>query len=195
MTIPIFCVRNDSIYKSISNTDCFDKDRNFYSYKGNSPAVAHPPCRAWGRLRNFVTPLPGEKKLAIDCVRYIQRNGGVIEHPYSSRLWPVLDLPGNGETDKYGGITLIIDQFWFGHKARKTTKLYIVGLSFDELPPIPIDLAYPQYVVAGHSSSRHKPNALKEITKAEREHTPLDLAYFLIEIANTINSKRLSEVA
>lgn len=180
--ISVLCARPDSVYKNIPGLDVYDKERDMRNFNGNNPIIAHPPCRAYGRLRHFANPEKGERQLSVKCLRHIRNNGGVLEHPYSSILWKKCNLPNNGKTDKYGGITLVIDQHWFGHKAKKSTKLYIVGLTYNDLPEIPMDLDYPEYVVARHSNSQHN----KEITKSEREHTPIMLANFLIETVDRI---------
>lgn len=33
--------------------DCYDIHRNALSIKSKCPAIYHPPCRAWSRMRTF----------------------------------------------------------------------------------------------------------------------------------------------
>jgi hypothetical protein len=110
--------------------------------------------------------------------------GGVLEHPAASRLWPTLNLPKPGNVDEYGGFSICIDQFWFGHKAAKKTLLYICGCKERDLPPIPLRFDAITYVVS--SCKRNKAGrrgvGKKEITKSEREHTPIELAKWLIQV-------------
>ena len=172
-------VRKDSIYKQMG-IDCWDAERNALNFNGKNPVIAHPPCRAWGQLSHFAKPLPGEKELAFFAIDTIRKNGGVLEHPRASKLWPTY-LPLPGQTDKYGGYSISIDQFWFGHKAKKSTLLYIVGCSINDLPVIPLRYDAIEYVVSSSSSSKRKQK--KEITKKEREQTPVELAKWLIQVA------------
>jgi hypothetical protein len=54
--------------------------------------------------------------------------GGVLEHPRGSKLWERCGLPvPGGLADSFGGFTVEVDQCSWGHVARKTTWLYVVG--------------------------------------------------------------------
>lgn len=192
----LFC-RSDSIYKSLPGVDVYDIDRNALTFDQPLPVIAHPPCRAWGQLRKLANPRPGEKELAIFAVDTVRKNGGVLEHPRSSTLWPALDLPLPGSFDDFGGWTFPIFQSWFGHKADKPTYLYIVGLLPSDLPDFPLSLGSALYVCGSpgrrlDGSRLHKgdPGWRPEITKAEREHTPPALANWLVSIARSINGAR-----
>ena len=177
--VSVLFVRKDSVYKQLG-VDFWDKERDARLYNGPNPVVAHPPCRAWGQLSHFAKPEPGEKELALFAIDIIRKYGGVLEHPRASRLWPEY-LPLPGRTDEYGGYSISVDQFWWGHKARKRTLLYIVGCPHKELPPIPLRFDAIEHVVS--SSSRSKRGKLKEIGKKEREATPVDFAIWLIKVA------------
>lgn len=177
-------VRVDSIYKDLG-IDSWDIERDARNWCGGNPIIAHPPCRAWGRFRKFAKPRPDEKELAIAAIGHIRKWGGVLEHPGSSSLWKHLDLPLPGSApDRFGGWSLSVDQFWFGHKARKRTWLYIVGVAPANIPPYPLKMDAIQYVVNSDEGTRWK----KEITKKEREATPVGFALFLIEICKKIGS-------
>src|SRR6185437_10212508 len=127
MPIAALYVRKDSVYKDLG-CDCWDADRDARLYPGPMPVVAHPTCRAWGRLRQFSKPRPDEKELAIKAVRQVREWGGALEHPATSSLWKEMPLPMPGEIDMWGGFTICVDQFWWGHKAQKRTFLYICGI-------------------------------------------------------------------
>jgi hypothetical protein len=87
----------------------------------------------------MANPRPDEKDLAWFALEKVRKNGGVLEHPKGSRLWKEASLPLPGEfPDEHGGFTLLIDQYHFGHVARKWTHLYIVGIEPKDLPEIPI---------------------------------------------------------
>lgn len=175
----VLFAREDSVYKTIPNCDVWDAQRDATKWRGNGPVIAHPPCRAWGRLRQFSNPDPGEKELAIWAIKQVQDWGGVLEHPYGSTLWKVANLPRPGQTDCYGGWTLPVFQFWWGHRAEKATWLYIVGVSPSKIPPIPLVMGEPTHVVQTRKRIGYRPH----ITKAEREHTPANFALWLIELA------------
>lgn len=175
-------VRADSVYKTLPGVDCWDIDRDARLWPGGCPVVAHPPCRAWGQLRQWAKPRPDEKDLALTAVDFVRRNGGVLEHPYRSSLWPVAGLPQVGRIDEHGGWTLAVHQHCWGHRAEKRTKLYIVGCAPRDVPPIPIRLDEPTHTI-GLWSGRCRARARPDLPKAEREHTPPALAEWLVDLA------------
>lgn len=198
--VAILFARHDSIYKTLPGCDVWDAKRNALNWPGGSPVIAHPPCRAWGQLRYFARPLPGERELAIWAIEQVRKWGGVLEHPAKSQLWPFLNLPAPGKRDIYGGWSLWISQWWFGHRADKPTMIYTVGCEPEHIPPIPFKLGEATHVIS--SSSRQKtrsgtPRGDKlrgwkpPVTKAEREHTPLRLAEWLVEVAR-LTSKTIT---
>lgn len=180
MQIAVLFARRDSVYKSIPGCDVYDIDRDARTFDGTAPVVAHPPCRAWGRLRAFAKPRPDEKQLAFFAVDLVRRNGGVLEHPATSTLWAAAGLPLGSARDEWGGFTLSVDQFWWGHRARKKTWLYVVGLEPSEVPPMPLKFDAVTHVV---NSCLRAGKRLPEISKPEREHTPPALALWLVELA------------
>jgi len=183
--ISVLFAREDSVYKTMPDLDVWDKQRDARNFTGNNPVVAHPPCRAWGRLRKFANPEKGERALSILAIRLIRKNGGVLEHPKSSTLWKKAGLPAPGKRDCFGGFTLGVNQHWWGHKAEKATLLYICGVEPKDLPPIPLNFIPPSHVVQSQSDSTLKPH----ISKAEREHTPIDFAKWLVDLASRCDRK------
>ena len=129
MKIAILYAREDSIYKRIEGCEVFDIQRDARKFMGGMPVIAHPPCRAWSALAHMAKPRPDEKDLARHAVKMVRENGGVLEHPISSRLWADQSLPEPGYRDEWGGFTVILPQFWLGHRAEKGTRFYIVGCS------------------------------------------------------------------
>ena len=177
MNVAVLFARADSIYKTLPNCDVWDKVRDARRWAGGSPVVAHPPCRAWGALAHMAKPRKDEKSLAFFSVSQVQKFGGVLEHPLASKLWAVAKLPAVGRRDRHGGITIIVDQFWFGHVAHKWTRLYICGADGD-MPPMPIRFgAAPKTITGIKGQPGHR------CTDAEREHTPPDFALWLVELA------------
>lgn len=189
--VAVLFARSDSVYKQDSSLDVYDIERDARNWPGGCPVVAHPPCRAWGRLRKFAKPRPDEKSLALFAVDKVRRFGGVLEHPEGSTLWQAKNLPGPGFRDEFGGWTLPIFQQWFGHRAEKATLLYIVGIEPAQIPTIPFCLGTASHVIAQHRTlkdgSRMKkgnPSWRPEVSKAEREHTPPALAAWLVQLAS-----------
>ncbi len=184
MTTVLFTQKN-SIYQTL-NCDCWDDIRNATNYAGSDPVIAHPPCRAWSRVRGLAKPLPGEKELSLFAVNIVRKNGGVLEHPSSSTLYPgYLPLPGS--FDDYGGYSICIDQFWFGHLCKKATLLYIVGVKQCDLPPIPYKLDAITHTI-GHSKAKRHTHK-KEVSRHTRSATPLLFAKWLINVVKLIKEK------
>lgn len=185
MTVAVLFAREDSIYKTLPGCDVYDVVRDARTFAGGMPVVAHPPCRAWGRLRKFAKPRDDEKDLARWAVGQVRRWGGVLEHPESSTLWQDAGLPFAGTIDQHGGYTLIVEQFWWGHKARKRTWLYVCGIPRERVPAMPLVFGEPTHTISKSPGRRRKPGKQykPQTTKAEREHTPIDFARWLVELA------------
>lgn len=180
--VAVLYAREDSIYKSLS-PHVYDIHRDARNYRGEFPVVAHPPCRAWGRLRQFSKPRPDEKMLACFAIDTVRRVGGVLEHPASSSLWSTCGLPRPGAgVDDFGGWSLELPQKWFGHRAEKNTWLYIVGVAPRCNTDIPFSLGEASHVVSS-SRGRVRPGAAPLISKVEREATPIAFALWLLELA------------
>lgn len=181
MTVAVLFARSDSIYKTLPGVEVYDMERDARTYDGPWPVVAHPPCRAWGAFAMFAKPRPDERNLARLAVALVREFGGVLEHPFRSTLWAAQRLPDQEQRDAWGGWTLVIDQNWWGHRAQKRTKLYIVGCEPGDIPAMPLKLGKAECVVGDvgrASSGDNRP----EVLKAEREHTPPLLAEWLVEL-------------
>ncbi len=178
--VSVLFARSDSNYKSLPDVDVWDVERDARTWPGGTPVVAHPPCRAWGRLRHFAKPRVDEKELALIAVELVRKYGGVLEHPAGSTLWLAAGLPAPGlGCDEFGGWTLGVYQYWWGHRAEKASLLYICGCKPFDIPPVPLRLGYPTHVVQSRKRQGHLPH----ISKAEREHTPIEFAKWLCELA------------
>lgn len=133
------------------------------------PAIAHPPCRAWGRYKHVAKPRADEKELAVWSVETIRKCGGVLEHPATSDLFKS-HLPQPGRRDDYG-FTMGVFQSWWGHRAPKPTALYVVGVKPADIPPFPLVLGIPD-------------GRIENMGRAERERTPATFARWLFELAS-----------
>src|SRR5689334_16938297 len=85
--VAVLYARSDSIYKTMKECDVWDIERDARNYPGGMPVICHPPCRAWGQLAHMAKPRQDEKDLARHAVKMVRTNGGVLEHPATSRLW------------------------------------------------------------------------------------------------------------
>jgi hypothetical protein len=189
--VAVLFARADSHYKALPGVDVWDADRDARLFPGGARVVAHPPCRAWGRLRKLANPRHDEPALAPWAVAQVRRFGGVLEHPAGSTLWQFAGLPCPGQRDEFGGWTLPIVQSWWGHRAEKPTWLYIVGCPPAAVLRIPLMLGEASHIVGSPGRRRdgsrlHKgdPGWRPEVSKAEREHTPPALAAWLVELAS-----------
>lgn len=178
--VAVLFARADSIYKTLPGCDVYDEARDARTWPGGCQLVAHPPCRGWGKLRQFSHATEEERMLAVQAVQAVQAWGGVLEHPAESSLWAHCGLPLPGRApDRFGGWTAEVRQCDWGHKAEKLTWFYIVGCHPDDLPELP-PRGEPTGVI---KPQRGVPRTLKIVTKAEREHTPPPLAVWLVELA------------
>lgn len=178
--VSVLFARSDSVYKSLPGCDVWDIDRNAALYAGNDPVFAHPPCRGWGRLRHFSNHTESELDLARQAVGHVRNNSGVLEHPAGSTLWSDQNLPAPGAGhDEFGGWTFPVYQCWFGHRAEKSTWLYICGVTPSRIPPFELSISPASHVC----ETRQKVNPRPSITKIEREATPLQFALWLVNLA------------
>lgn len=190
MDVAVLFARHDSIYKSLPGCDVWDIERDARTWPGGTPIVAHPPCRSWGTFRHVAKPVDGERELALWAVDQIRRYGGVLEHPARSALWREKPLPEPGQRDDWGGWTLVVSQWWWGHRAEKATRLYIVGCEPSELPSIPFRIGPASHVIAqcrllpdGTRKRKGHPDWRPEVSAREREATPAAFASWLCQVA------------
>lgn len=190
MQIPVLFVDKKTNY-SHYNTDLYDIRRNAISIVENCAALYHPPCRTWGRLRQFTKFYPGEHWLAVWSIIRIRKFGGVLEHPAGSSLWKFmcLPLPGAGY-DVFGGFSVKINQSDFGFKCEKNTWLYIVGCKLKDLPAQELNFSSITHTI----SSSKKNTGKRELSKSKRAQTTDKLASYLLQIVEIINYKKLSNL-
>lgn len=194
-TVAVLFARADSVYKTMPGCDVYDAERNALTYRGTAPIVAHPPCRAWASLRHRAKPRAGERDLAFFAIDKVRECGGVLEHPQLSTLWRVAGLPERaGERDAFGGWTLYVRQQWWGHRAAKATRLYIVGCDPAGIPDMPMQLGPATHTV-GLWSGRDKATCRPSISKAEFEATPPPFAAWLVDLARRCQTMRMQVAA
>jgi len=95
------------------------------------------------------------------------------------------NLPPLGSRDAHGGFILPVLQWWWGHRAEKATRLYIIGLNRGKLPEVPFRIGEPTHVVTSGYSHGGKGHQSKkpEVSKRERSATPPAFAEWLVEVA------------
>lgn len=179
--VSVLFARSDSCYNDLVS-DVWDALRDARNYSGDNAVVCHPPCRGWGRLSHLAKPRPDEKALALFAVKQIRRCGGVLEHPWGSKLWGAAALPAPGLVDDWGGFTLLLDQGWWGHQAPKPTYVYVCGASRSDVPDMPVRI------------ERAKGRTMK-LSPADRERTPPLFARWLVLLASRCDRPQLQPAA
>ncbi len=169
----------DGIYTKLLK-HWWDEEKNAKTYLGYLPVVAHPPCGPWGRLKflnKHQDPTCGPR-----AVEQVRDWGGVLEHPQHSTLWKACGLPRPGELpDMWGGFTVEVNQCDWGHRCKKATWLYCVGI--------------PRALVEAGVRSGGKPThritngsrgdtSLPRVSALEARLTPPAFAEWLIELAS-----------
>lgn len=170
-------VQRESIWKTLPGVECWDACRDAMSYRGNLPVMAHPMCRLWSRLKHLSTAPETEREQARFAIATVRRCGGVVEHPAGSTLWHDQSLPLGRAVDDYGGWTLNLSQWHFGHEAEKRTWLYIVGCPRERLQPVPFRPGAAAALVS--RPFRRSEEQRRILTADERSATPLPFALWL----------------
>jgi hypothetical protein len=172
---------------------CWDAARDARTYAGPWPVVTHPPCGPWCQLRHLYRG--SEHDCAPRAVQQVRQWSGVLEHPAGSLLWDRCDLPRPGELpDRWGGITIEVDQVRWGHVARKKTWLYLVGVR--HVGPLPPPRAPTHWCSGFRSGGGRKypttyrrtgcavPPGIKVCSAQQRRRTPIAFAEWLISLAH-----------
>lgn len=177
-------------YASLLGSErCWGIGRDGRLYDGDEPAVAHPPCKSWGRFAWRKEVDKSGHSCGPRAVEQVRKCGGVIEHPAHSGLWKACGLPKPGQPpDSFGGFTIAVNQVDWGHPAPKPTWLYIVPRGGGNLVRQYIDVERARVAGTGvptHCIVRKKsnPHSLPELPKKKRHITPPDFAVFLSAVA------------
>lgn len=169
-------VAGRSIYRHMEGVRCYGARENALTFNLPIPLVAHPPCRTWSKnLRHQAKPLDllAEQNLGRWAVEVVMKNGGVLEQPAESYLWPACQLPGTNDHSDPFCYTLQVEQSWWGHFSRKKTWLLICGVPRHSLPKIP-------FRFAGHA------NSTGWGCKEQRSATPAPFAEWLCQVARSV---------
>jgi hypothetical protein len=198
-------VATGGCYFGLDDVIPWDESRDARLYDGPYPVVAHPPCERWGRywsggpsarVRRVKGDDGGCFAAALAAVR---RFGGVLEHPEASHAWAhhgIVRPPKSGgwhRADEYGW-TCCVEQGHYGHRARKATWLYAVGV---ELPSLTWGRSRGVRLDEGFHSAEERRVAraagvkpVRRLSTAENIATPLPFRDLLLSIARSAYSKR-----
>ena len=201
-------VESGGVYYGLPNVDPWDENRDARTYPGPRPVIAHPPCDRWCRYWSGGPSARERKILGNDngcfaaAIRSVRKWGGVLEHPEASHAWFTFGLetpPKNGgwiRADKHGW-TCCVEQGHYGHRARKATWLYAVGVTGSLLLPPPDLIWGPsagERLDEGFHSKAERDVAraagkkpIKRLSKAENINTPIPFRDLLIGIAESCN--------
>lgn len=179
-TYPAYFINEKSNYFRHDGFDPWTVSRNALNARSNSPAVYHPPCQQWGRLKRFAKVNPIEKLLAVWALDRVRLFGGVLEHPRSSDLWKLVSDDAVKGYDEHGGFLLSVNLHWFGYPAQKKTVLYIVGCRRSELPQIPLNFNAVHKVVGKRTPGQ------TEIQRSKRSETPTQMVEWIYNVLRTI---------
>ncbi len=174
----------------------YDDKRDARTYVENWPCVLHPPCQRWCRLAGLVEKRWGHKRgedggLFEYALATLRRVGGVLEHPAFSDAWAAYGLPA----PKTGAgwcpgarpweWTCYVEQFAYGHKAKKATWLYYYGVQqpFDLRWTLTPDHAQKSWVSwCGNKTGKHGEDRPR-LSKSEAIHSPPDFLETLLQLA------------
>lgn len=173
--------------------DIWDEKRDARLYTGPNPVVCHPPCSRWCRLAGLVEARWGHKRgddggCFASALASVRRVGGVLEHPAYSDAWAAFDLPrpptgGGWQAGFCGGYSCYVEQYRYGHAAKKATWLYCFGV---DPPSLRWGLLADNESTAlvswcgNHVKSGEK---RPRLGKAAANHSPLAFAELLVSIA------------
>lgn len=132
ITVAALFVDERGVYAGLPGVDVWGVSRDARKYPGPHPVICHPPCARWCRLAGLVEKVHGYKKgddggcfaAAVSAVRSF---GGVLEHPAYSEAFSYFDLPipsGAWQRGLCGGWSCHVEQWHYGHRAKKATWLY-----------------------------------------------------------------------
>lgn len=137
-------VQKNGVYFNLPGVIPWDEERDARKYYGPWPVVAHPPCSRWCRLAGLVEKRWGYRKgddggCFESALNSVRTWGGVLEHPAYSDAFAHYGLPipkdkGGWQRGLCGGWICHVEQWNYGHRAKKATWLYAFGVN--ELPSL-----------------------------------------------------------
>jgi hypothetical protein len=196
MTAALF-VESGGVYYGLPDVDPWDKDRDARLYAGPWPVVAHPPCDRWCQMAPINQARYGHKigddggcfAAALAAVRAW---GGVLEHPAFTLAWPAFELarpPRSGwQRTMDGGFVGSVEQRHYGHRARKKTWLYAVGVDPSRLKLGP-SAAPEAWISSDRPRAGLAAMGIGQLSKREAKRTPPAFRDLLLSIARSAIAK------
>lgn len=204
-TVAALYVDPRGAYADVPGVELWDEARDARTYAGPWPVVAHPPCARWGRYWFGGPSARVRRELGDDggcfaaALAAVRRWGGVLEHPEASHAWRAHGLnppPRAGGwviADWQGGWTCCVEQGYYGHRARKATWLYAVGV---RLPSLAWGSAPGDFVrleqgfhTAAERMRAVKTGACRRLSVRQRMSTPPAFRDVLLAIARTARKR------
>lgn len=174
--VSVLCAAPRSVYRDLPGVEVYDRRRDARTFAGDTPIVAHPPCRGWSaKTRHQAKPEPREMELGLWCAEQLRRCGGVLEQPAWSHLFAAAGLPAPLQT--MGDLwTIQVEQYWWGYPTPKPT-----WLCFCRVAPCTVHL--PLRLRNRGSRKRNRYDAWSRLTAAKRSLTVGPFAAWLLEAA------------
>jgi len=180
--VSVLCASQNSIYHSLlaHNIEVYDRIRDARTFPGNTPIIAHPPCRGWSvKLKHQAKPKPGEKELGLWCCEQLLKCGGILEQPAFSELFAAAGFPRPGIKSRSEVWTVNVDQSWWGYPIRKQTWLAIVGI-----PRHSLRIPYRPH------ESGNDARLIHCMSKKQRSATTKEFAMWLINAAKQASPRK-----
>lgn len=203
MTVAALYVETGGAYFGLPDVDPWDQPRDARKYAGPWPVVAHPPCDRWCQMAPVNQARYGHRVgddggCFESALRSVRTYGGVLEHPALSIAWRTYGLarpPAGGGWIKTqcGGWTCHVEQRHYGHRARKATWLYCVGL-------VPPSLRWGPGPKPTAWISTDRPRAelaaagIGQLSKREAKATPGAFRELLLSIARQARVERREDL-
>jgi hypothetical protein len=185
-------VATGGCYFGLPDVDPWDEKRDARRYEGPDPVVAHPPCERFGR---WAGPLRGQDNGCFSsAIASVRKFGGVLEHPEGSSAWRSFGIrtpPRRGgwiEGDEYGW-TCCVEQGHYGHRARKITWLYAVGVDTQDLIWGPSEAVIKPR--PGRDPVRERRiGAVQRMSRKQRRATPHQFRDLLLSLVRSVRPER-----
>lgn len=201
----LFVVHGGVYY--IPGVDPWDKVRDARRYGGAAPVVAHPPCERWGRYWHGGPSARRRRILGDDAgcfasaLAAVRRCGGVLEHPEASHAFAHHGLlrpkwrEGWTDAGDGKGHVCCVAQGHYGHRARKLTWLYAVGVVLPLLDwsiPAPrsrLDYGFHSAAERAERRATVSPHVnATRLTARENLSTPIPFRDLLLQMARSRRS-------